>query len=98
MTTAAAYTTAQAAASGRAVASLVLGILGLVVLPLLSPLAWWLGHCELEDIRLFRAPRAGEGLARAGQVLGIIGTLPLLLVAAALLLCVPVLVLVLLFG
>ena len=86
------------AASGRAVASLVLGILGIVMMPLLGPVAWYLGHLELEDIRSFRAPRAGEGLARAGWVLGIVGSLPLILVAAVIVLAIPVLFFVALFG
>lgn len=86
------------AASGRAVASLVLGILSIVVLPLLGPVAWYLGHVELEDIRGFRAPRAGEGLARAGWVLGIIGSLPLILIAGLIVLAIPVLFFFALFG
>jgi len=86
------------AASGRAVASLVLGILSIVMLPLLGPVAWYLGHLELEDIRGFRAPRSGEGLARAGWILGIIGSLPLLLIAALIVLAIPVVFFALLFG
>ena len=85
-------------ASDRAVASLVLGILGIVFLPLFGPFAWYLAHHELEDIRNFRAPHAGQGIARAGWILGIIGSLPLLLIGALLVLAIPVVFFIALFA
>ena len=78
--------------TSRAVTSLVLGILGIVLCPLFAPFAWFMGHAELDDIRGFRAPHQGEGFARTGQILGIIGSLPLLLIAALVVLAVPVLI------
>jgi len=61
-------------ASSRAVWSLVLGILGLILCGLLAPFAWWLGASELRDIKAGLSPDSGQGLATAGMVLGIIGT------------------------
>jgi len=61
--------------SGLAVASLVLGIIGVVLLPLLAPqvLALIFGAVARQDI--VRKPNlAGKGMATAGLVLGIIGT------------------------
>jgi hypothetical protein len=61
-------------ASSRAIWSLVLGILGLILCGLLAPFAWWLGAAELRDIKAGLLPDSGQGLATAGMVLGIIGT------------------------
>jgi hypothetical protein len=82
--------TSVPAASTRSITSLVLGILGVAFCPLFGPVAWYLAHQELDDIARFYAPREGQGFARAGQILGIIGSLPLLLIAAVLVLCIPV--------
>jgi uncharacterized membrane protein YjgN (DUF898 family) len=62
------------ASSSQAITSLVLGILGVVCCSFLSPIAWYMGNQELQAIRQGRAPATGEGLAKAGQILGIIGT------------------------
>ena len=91
MTTHAASYISAPAASSRSITAMVLGILGIALCPLIAPFAWYLGHVELDDISTFRAPREGQGFARAGQVLGIIGSLPLLLIGAVLVLCIPVL-------
>jgi hypothetical protein len=57
--------------SGMAIASLVLGIGGLTVLPLLgSIVAIILGYMARRDIRQRPAEVSGDGLARAGIVLG----------------------------
>lgn len=66
-------------ASSRAVWALVLGILGVILCGILAPFAWWLGAAELRDIRAGFAPQSGQGLATAGMVLGIIGTVILAL-------------------
>jgi len=66
-------------ASSRAIWSLVLGILGLILCGILAPFAWWLGAAELRDIKAGLAPSSGQGLATAGMVLGIIGTVFLML-------------------
>ena len=72
-------------ASARSIIALVLGILGLVTCWLLSPLAWYLGRCELSDIRAGLAPREGEAVSTIAVVLGIIGTILLGLVVLAVL-------------
>ena len=67
-------------ASTQAIMSLVLGILSLVCCPLLAPIAWYIGSQEQKAIREGRAPAAGEGIAKAGLILGIIGTIWMVLV------------------
>jgi hypothetical protein len=47
-----------------------LGILGLVVCGILAPFAWMYGTSAVEDNQ--GTPR--EGMARVGQILGIVGT------------------------
>ena len=66
---------ASAPASREATTALVLGIIGLVCCGLCAPFAWYFGHKELLAIRAGLAPRAGEGLATAGKILGIIGSI-----------------------
>ena len=66
-------------ASTQAITALVLGILGIFCCGLLAPVAWYLGNQELNAIREGRSPIAGEGLAKAGQIMGIIGTILLVL-------------------
>ncbi len=68
-------------ASTQAIASLVLGILSLICCPLLAPIAWFIGNQELKAVREGRSPAAGEGIAKAGLILGIIGTIWMILVA-----------------
>lgn len=71
--------TTQPASSSQAVTALVLGILGIVCCGFLAPIAWYLGNQELRAIREGRSPITGEGLAKAAQILGIIGTILLVL-------------------
>lgn len=68
-------------ASTQAITSLILGILGIVCCGLLAPVAWFLGSQELKAIQQGASPVAGEGLARAGMILGIIGSILLVLSA-----------------
>jgi uncharacterized membrane protein YjgN (DUF898 family) len=65
--------------SNQAITALVLGILGIICCGLLAPIAWYLGNQELLAIREGRSPAAGEGLAKAAKILGIIGTVLLVL-------------------
>jgi hypothetical protein len=65
---------ASPAASREAVTALVLGILGITCCGFLAPVAWYLGQNELRAIRLGQASAAGEGMAVAGKILGMIGT------------------------
>ncbi|HET9211869.1 MAG TPA: DUF4190 domain-containing protein [Thermoanaerobaculia bacterium] len=61
--------------SNQATIALVLGILGFVCCGILAPIAWYLGNQELKAIGEGRSPAAGEGIARAAKILGIIGTI-----------------------
>lgn len=63
---------------------LVLGILGLVVCQVLSPIAWYLGNQEVTAIDTGRRDPAGRSTANAGRILGIIGTVLLILGVGAL--------------
>jgi hypothetical protein len=63
-----------AQSGGQATTALVIGILGILCCQLLGPVAWYLGRRELNDIKAGTAPAAGEGTAKAGMILGIIGT------------------------
>ncbi|MDH3746105.1 MAG: DUF4190 domain-containing protein [Acidobacteriota bacterium] len=60
--------------SNRPVISLVLGILGILCCALCGPVAWFVAKQELNAIAAGHAPAAGEGMAKAGLILGIIGT------------------------
>ncbi|HYX25774.1 MAG TPA: DUF4190 domain-containing protein [Thermoanaerobaculia bacterium] len=66
---------AQQSASTQAVTSLILGILGVICCGLIAPIAWYIGNQELKAIQSGASPVAGEGLAKAGMILGIIGTI-----------------------
>jgi hypothetical protein len=63
---------------------LVLGILGLIVCQVLSPIAWYMGNQEVTAIDTGRRDPAGRGTANAGRILGIIGTVFLILGVVAL--------------
>ena len=64
--------------SNTPVISLVLGILGIICCGLLAPVAWIMGSQELKAIKAGTSPASGEGMAKAGMILGIIGTVLLL--------------------
>jgi hypothetical protein len=65
--------------STQAIVALILGILGIVCCGVMAPIAWFIGSQEIKAIREGRSPAAGEGLAKAGMILGIIGTILLVL-------------------
>ena len=65
--------------SSQATTSLVLGILGILCCGILAPIAWYLGSAELKKIRAGQSPATAEGTAKAGMILGIIGTVLLVL-------------------
>jgi hypothetical protein len=62
------------AKSNRPTVALIFGIIGIVCCPLCGPIAWVIGKQELDAIAAGRSAKEGEGLARAGMILGIIGT------------------------
>lgn len=65
----------QGSASGRAIASMVLSILGLVMCAFFTSIPGMiLGKMEMNAIVAGQAPRAGETLAKVGFYLGIAGT------------------------
>ena len=67
-------------ASTQAITALIVGILGFVsCCYLLSPVAWYLGSQELKSIREGRSAVAGEPLAKVGWILGIVGSILLVL-------------------
>ena len=68
--------------SSQATTALVLGILSLICLPILGPVAWVIANTEIRAIDEGRRDPTNRGTAVAGKVLGIIGTV---LIALALL-------------
>lgn len=66
--------------SSQGTTALVLGILGVVGCWILAPIAWWIGRKEVRAIDDGRRPPENRGNARAGQILGIVGTALLVLV------------------
>jgi hypothetical protein len=77
----------QPPSSNKATASLILGIVGVIaalgqcccclalpVAGICSVLAWVLGQSELSAIRRGECAETGRGLAQAGMILGIVGT------------------------
>ena len=66
----------------QAVLVFVLGLLGLLVLPLLAPVAWVIGNREIAAIDAGRRSPENRGLAQIGRILGIVmSTLLILFVA-----------------
>lgn len=58
----------------RATAALTLGILGVLGLAVVAPLAWYYGTTTMRDIDREPGRWQGRGQAKAGLVMGIIGT------------------------
>ena len=64
--------------ASQATTALVLGILGLVICGILAPFAWSMGNKELAAIDAGLRPPENRGTANAGRILGIIGSVLLL--------------------
>jgi hypothetical protein len=63
-------------ADHRGVLILVLGLIGVFVAPIpCSPIAWYLGNCDLAEIRAGRMDPDGESMTQVGRVLGMIMTI-----------------------
>ena len=75
----------------QATTALVLGIVGLFF-TVVAPFAWKFDHDELKAIDDGRRSPDGRGMATAGRILGIIGTVFLAVGVLALILLVPVFV------
>jgi hypothetical protein len=58
----------------QAVLALVLGIVGVFVFQLVAPVAWVIGSRELQAIDAGRRNPNDRGVALAGKILGIVGT------------------------
>ena len=65
----------------RAAAVLILGIAGIIGLPVFGPVAWVMGNQALTAISDGRRPPR-EDMARAGRALGVVATTMLLLMCA----------------
>ncbi|MGH9465341.1 MAG: DUF4190 domain-containing protein [Thermoanaerobaculia bacterium] len=63
----------------RGTTILVLGIVGVVCCQLCAPFAWYMGSAELKRIAAGQAPASGESSARVGKILGIIGSVLMVL-------------------
>jgi hypothetical protein len=66
----------------KAVTSLVLGILGLVACQILSPFAWSIGKKTVAEIDASQGRLGGRTQAQVGYILGIVGSVLLILAAA----------------
>lgn len=64
--------------NSQATTALALGIIGLFF-TIFAPVAWWMANRELEAIDSGRRPPENRGIAKVGKVLGIIGTVLLVL-------------------
>jgi uncharacterized membrane protein YjgN (DUF898 family) len=59
----------------RAMTSLILGILGVVICGVLAPFAWRIGKQTVTEIDASGGRLGGRGTAQAGYILGIVGTI-----------------------
>lgn len=78
-------TTEQYPEDSQATVALVLGILGLVLCQILGPIAWVMGNNEVTAIDAGKRNPANRSTAQAGKILGIIGTVFLIIGVAVLL-------------
>ena len=69
--------------ASNAVTAFVLGILGVILCPLLGPVAWVLGRRGEQEVDRSGGALGGRGLATTGKVLGMVGTFLMVLVIAA---------------
>lgn len=63
----------------KATTALVLGIVGVICCSLTAPFAWVIGKRAMDEIDASGSRMGGRGLAQAGYVLGIVGTILLVL-------------------
>lgn len=73
------FTPVEAGATSHphGVAILVLGILSVIALPLLGPVAWALGRSVLRDIDAAPIRHTNRSMVQTGMILGIVGTVML---------------------
>ena len=70
---------ATAPQSSKATIAVVVGVLGIVCCGLLAPVAWYLGNEEIKAIDAGRLSETNRGMAQVGKILGIIGSILLIL-------------------
>ena len=58
---------------------LVLGILSLVCCQICGPFAWWMGQADMSEMEAGQMDSEGKSLTQIGMILGIIGTVLLIL-------------------
>lgn len=78
--------TNQSETSGKAIASLICGIMSYVILPFFAAIpAIVLGHIALSDIKRSAGRLKGQGMALAGLIMGYLGVvlIPFILIVAA---------------
>ncbi|HWC25836.1 MAG TPA: DNA translocase FtsK 4TM domain-containing protein [Solirubrobacteraceae bacterium] len=60
--------------ASNAVLALVLGVIGLVLCPICAPFAWSIGKRAENEVDAAGGALGGRGMATAGRIVGIIGT------------------------
>jgi hypothetical protein len=73
-------------AAHRGTLILVLGILAIVAVQILGPVAWLLGNADLKEMRAGRMDPSGESQTNIGRILGMIATL--LMVVSLVVVCI----------
>jgi TRAP-type C4-dicarboxylate transport system permease small subunit len=73
----------------RATMSMILGILGLVICGVIAPFAWNIGKKTMNEIDASGGQLGGRGMAQAGYIMGIIGTVFLALGLLFVLVAIP---------
>ena len=63
----------------RATMSMILGILGIVICSVIAPFAWNMGKKTMNEIDASGGQLGGRGMAQAGYIMGIIGTVLLII-------------------
>ncbi len=65
----------------NAVTALVVSLIGLIVCSgLISPIGWYIGHQEVKAIDAGRRDPSNRGMAQAGKIVGIVGSVILVLI------------------
>ncbi|MBC8868000.1 MAG: DUF4190 domain-containing protein [Planctomycetes bacterium] len=62
----------------RGVLILVFGILGLTVCGIFGPVAWIMGNADMKEIRAGRMDPSGEQMTNIGRILGMVGSILIL--------------------
>lgn len=65
--------------SSKATMAVVFGVLGIVCCGLLAPVAWYLGSEELKAIQAGLVSETNRGMAQVAKILGIVGSIMLVL-------------------